>query len=335
MEINRVGLIGAGRQGRRLGKAIRDSGEYKITVVDIDQQAAVRLAKELRADVGKDWRELTSAADIDIIVVCTPPNLHAPICIAAMENGKHVLCEKPLAPDTIEAKNMVQVAERKKVRLQCGFNLRFHPGIKQAKKWLDEGLIGTPVFARCRYGICGSPDYDKDWRANASISGGGELLDQGVHVIDLFRWFLGDFSEVTGFTSTSCWDIAPLEDNVFALLRTAKGQIASMHASWTQWKNLFSFEVFGRDGYVTVKGLGGSYGTEQAILAKRTVLEPFTEKIIEFRGEDRSWHEEWKELVAAIKENREPLGAGTDGLEAIKIAYAIYESVRKKRVINI
>jgi predicted dehydrogenase len=252
-----------------------------------------------------------------------------------MENGKHVLCEKPLAPDTIEANKIVQVAERQKVRLQCGFNLRFHPGIKQAKKWLDEGLIGTPVFARCRYGICGSPDYDKDWRANASISGGGELLDQGVHVIDLFRWFLGDFSEAIGFTSTSCWDIAPLEDNVFALLRNEKGQIASMHASWTQWKNLFSFEVFGRDGYVIVEGLGGSYGTEQAILAKRTALEPFTEKIIEFRGEDRSWHEEWKELIAAIKEKREPLGAGTDGLEAIKIASAIYESVRKRRAINI
>lgn len=335
MEINRVGLIGAGRQGWRLGKAIRDSSEYKITVVDIDHRAATRLAKELRADVGKDWRELTSAADIDVIVVCTPPNLHAPICIAAMENGKHVLCEKPLGLNPAEANKMVEVAKQQKVKLQCGFNLRFHPGIKQAKKWLDEGLIDTPVFARCRYGICGSPDYDKDWRANASISGGGELLDQGIHVIDLFRWFLGDFSEATGFTSTSCWDIAPVEDNVFALLRTEKGQIASMHASWTQWKNLFSFEVFGRDGYVIVEGLGGSYGTEQAILAKRTVLEPFTEKIIEFRGEDRSWHEEWKELITAIKENREPLGAGIDGAEAIKIAYAIYESVREKRVINI
>ncbi len=129
MEINRVGLIGAGRQGRRLGKAIRDSGEYEITVVDIDQHAASRLAKEIRAAVGKDWKELTSAADTDIIVVCTPPNLHAPICIAAMENGKHVLCEKPLAPDIIQANQMVQVAERQKVRLQCVFNLRFHPGI--------------------------------------------------------------------------------------------------------------------------------------------------------------------------------------------------------------
>jgi len=335
MEINGVGLVGAGRQGRRLGKAIRDSGDYEITIADIDRHAAARLAKEIRAEVATDWRELTSMPHIDVIVVCTPPNLHAPISIAAMENGKHVLCEKPLAPDPVEASKIVQVAERQKVRLQCGFNLRFHPGIKQARKWLGNGLTGTPVFARCRYGICGSPDYDKDWRANPSISGGGELLDQGVHVIDLFRWFLGDFREVVGFTSTSCWDISPLEDNVFALLRTENGQTASMHASWTQWKNLFSFEVFGRDGYVIVEGLGGSYGTERAILGKRTVFEPFREEVIEFRGEDRSWHEEWKELIAAIKENREPLGAGTDGLQAIRIAYAIYESVRSKRVINI
>lgn len=330
-----IGIIGAGRQGFRLGRAIREVGDAKIIIADVDLLAATRLSKLVGGEVVDNWENIVENTKIDAVVICTPPNLHAPIGIAAMENGKHVLCEKPLGLNPAEANKMVEVAKRQKVRLQCGFNLRFHPGIKQAKKWLDEGLIGTPVFARCRYGICGSPDYDKDWRANASISGGGELLDQGVHMLDLFRWFLGDLSEVTGFTSTSCWDIAPLEDNVFALLRTKKGQIASMHASWTQWKNLFSFEVFGCDGYFIVEGLGGSYGTEQAILGKRTALEPFTEKIIEFRGEDKSWHEEWKELIDAIKENREPLGAGIDGAEAIKIAYSIYESVKNKRVINI
>jgi predicted dehydrogenase len=153
-------------------------------------------------------------------------------------------------------------------------------------------------------------------------------MDQGMHLLDLCRWFMGDFNEAFGFLATSYWDMAPLEDNAFALLRTQKGKIASMHASWTQWKNQFIFEVFGKDGYVIVDGLGGSYGTEKAILGKRAFLEPFREEIVEFRGEDRSWQEEWQEFVSAIREDREPLSNGYDGLQALRLAHAIYESAR-------
>ncbi len=160
-------------------------------------------------------------------------------------------------------------------------------------------------------------------------------MDQGMHALDLARWFLGDFTEVFGFLQTAFWDIAPLEDNAFALLRTRKGQVATIHVSWTQWRNLFSLEIFGKDGYITVEGLGGSYGTEKASLGKREFLKPFREEVIEFRGEDRSWQEEWMEFVNAIKENREPLGNGSDGIEALKLAYAIYESARENRVARI
>jgi predicted dehydrogenase len=149
-----------------------------------------------------------------------------------------------------------------------------------------------------------------------------------MHVIDLSRWFMGEFSEAFGFLATSFWDIAPVEDNAFALLRTEKGQIASFHVSWTQWNNLFSFELFGKDGYIMAEGLGGSYGTERAVLGKRAFLEPFREEVIEFRGEDRSWLEEWQEFVAAIKENRKPLGDGSDGLAAVELAYAVYQSAK-------
>ena len=110
---------------------------------------------------------------------------------------------------------------------------------------------------------------------NPEVSGGGQLMDQGMHVLDLARWFLGDFSEVYGLLQTGFWDIAPVEDNAFVLLRTGRGETAQIHVSWTQWKNLFSFEIFGRDGYIVVEGLGGSYGLEKAVLGKRAFLKPF------------------------------------------------------------
>jgi predicted dehydrogenase len=153
--------------------------------------------------------------------------------------------------------------------------------------------------------------------------------------VDLARWFLGEFSQVTAFVETNFWNIEPLEDNAFALYRTAVGTTASIHSSLTQWKNLFSLELSGRDGYITVEGLGGGYGTEKVALGKRDFTAPFTEEVMEFRGEDRSWHDEWQEFVTAINEGRVPLGSATDGLEAIRLVFAAYESARLGRMVEL
>jgi predicted dehydrogenase len=126
-----------------------------------------------------------------------------------------------------------------------------------------------------------------------------------------------------------------LEDNAFVLLRTDDGKVAFIHSSLTQWKNLFSFELFGSDGYIIVDGLGGSYGVERLIFGKREFLKPFSEEVTEFRGEDRSWYEEWKDFITCIKENREPLGSGYDGLIAMQLVNAAYESSRKRCLINL
>jgi predicted dehydrogenase len=250
-----------------------------------------------------------------------------------MKRGKHVLCEKPLARTVEEGQQMVQVAREAGVRLKCGFNLRHHPAIRQAHQWCEDGNIGVIDWMRCRYGIGGRPGYDQEWRAQAGVSGGGQLMDQGIHALDLFRWFAGDFVEVFGFLATRFWDVAPLEDNAFALLRTARGQVASLHASWTQWKPLFSLEVFGHNGYITVEGLGGAYGTERATLGQRDFAAPFGEDVIEFRGEDRSWEGEWQEFVSAIREGREPSANGDDGLAAIELAQGIYESAQSGKTV--
>ena len=327
----KVGIIGAGLQGRRRAGAILESGDELVMVADLESERAKLLADAMNCQATDKWETVAISEDIEAVVICTPPQLHEMVSLAALRQRKHVLCEKPLARNVEEARRMVDTARDNHVKLKCGFNHRHHPGITQAREWYDSGHIGEISFIRCRYGIGGRPGYEKDWRMNPEISGGGQLMDQGMHVIDLCRWFLGDFNRIYGITSTSFWDIAPLEDNAFVLLQTEKGQTAQFHVSWTEWKNLFSFEIFGKDGYITVEGLGGSYGTERATLGKRAFLEPFREETVEFRGEDKSWLTEWHEFTSAIQDDREPLSNGDDGLEVLRIVRAVYESAADAR----
>ena len=335
-KILRVGLIGAGLQGKRRAPVLAQFPETELVIVAAaHQDTAKRLADSVGCQATDRWEEVVARDDVDVVLVCTPPHLHAQMTIAAMKRGKHVLCEKPLTRTIEEAEEVLQAAEANKVVLKCGFNHRHHPGIQKAHEWFNDGIIGKLSFIRCRYGICGRPGYEKEWRANPEIVGGGHLMEQGIHAIDLFRWFMGEFTEVVGFTATHFWDMSPLEDNAFALFLTAAGQVASIHSSLTQWKNLFSFEVFGQDGYILVEGLGGSYETEKVVLGKRALLEPFREEITEFRGGDRSWYEEWKEFTAAIEDNREPLGNGYDGIEALRLVQAVYESAAMGQVVKL
>jgi predicted dehydrogenase len=310
--------------------------DTKLVVVSADHKDhAAPLASSLRCEAAEGWESMVDRDDLDALIVATPPHLHARISIAAMRNGKHVLCEKPLARTIGEAEAMAVTARETDRVLKCGFNHRHHKAIQQARRWFEEGRIGDPVFVRARYGIGGRPGYEREWRANPEVVSGGQLMEQGIHVVDLARWFLGEFSQVTAFVETNFWNIQPLEDNAFALYRTATGTVASVHSSLTQWKNLFSFELSGRDGYITVEGLGGGYGTERVVLGKRDFTAPFSEEVVEFRGEDRSWYDEWQEFVSAINEEREPLGSGEDGLEAMRLVVAAYKSANAGRIVEL
>lgn len=330
----RVGLIGAGRQGRRRAPAVYGVEGCELAVV-ADVEGADALARDVGCEATDRWEDVVERVDIESIIVCTPPHLHPAISVAAMRAGKHVLCEKPLARTVEEAAEMVRAADELGVVLKCGFNLRHHPAVGQARSWLYEGRLGEPIFARCRYGVGGRPGFEREWRARPEVSGGGQLMDQGIHALDLCRWFLGAFSSVSATLTTGYWDIAPLEDNAFVTLRTGRGQVASLHASQTQWRNLFSFEVCGREGYAEVDGLGGSYGVERAAFGRRDPCGPFREEAIEYRGGDVSWHEEWREFVSAIREERAPLGSGRDGLEALRLAAAAYGSHETGQVIAV
>jgi len=332
----RVAIIGAGLQCKRRAPVVKEWPGASLTVIDsLVLEHAQAMAKKLDCEASADWRKTVTRGDVDIVLVCTPPHVHAEISVAAMKAGKHVLCEKPLTRTVAEAEQMVAVAKETGRVLKCGFNHRHHPAIRDAKKIVDAGGIGKPLFGRCRYGICGRPGYEKEWRADPKQAAGGQFIEQGTHAIDLFRWFMGDVAEVTCMTGVEYFNQQALDDNGMAVFRMKSGGLASLHASLTQWKNQFSFEVFGGDGYVMVEGLGASYGVETLVYGKRDFDGPFKNETTEYRGGDISWKDEWKEFVTAIETKREPMGSAVDGLEAMKAALAAYESEKAGRVIKV
>jgi predicted dehydrogenase len=331
-----------------------------VIVADVDLDRAKSLAGAMGCQATSHWEEVVSRDDVDAIIVSTPNKYLMPITLAALGNGKHVLCEKPPGRNPDEAHRMAEAAQRAKRVLKIGFNHRHHPAIWKAHELYTQGVIGPLFFIRAVYGHGGRPGYDREWRADPDLAGGGELLDQGVHIVDLCRWFMGNFATVYGITSTCFWNLGcfsrieanrlpaipnqqsqirnqnQLEDNAFILMRTAKGQVAQWHTSWTQWKNRFSFEIFGSDGYLRVEGLGGSYGTETLTMGyRRPESGPPMEEHLEFPGPDPSWQAEWTEFVNAIREGRQPMANGEEGLETMRLISAIYESAHTGQVIRL
>lgn len=334
----RTVIVGAGAIGNKRAAAIQRSGIGTIArVVDVDSAKAAHLASRHQAEHGVTWQDAVRQPDVDLVIVSTSNNALAEVTIAALSAGKHVLCEKPLGRSAHEAALMVGAAQSAQRLLKVGFNHRYHPALRKAHSIAAQGLIGDLFSIRCRYGHGGRPGYDLEWRAIPEISGGGELLDQGIHLVDLCCWFMGAFTEATGFTEQYFWRAGgPVEDNAFALMRTPTGQVAQLHASWTQWKNLFSFEVAGRDGLLVVEGLGGSYGPERLSWYRRKAQSgPPDLEIFDFPGEDDSWVDEWRDLGAAITGGSRPLGTGEDGLRAMRLIEAIYESSRTATVVRL
>ncbi len=333
----RVAFIGAGLQTRRRAPVIVQSPDDELVALvgapghDIPKD----LAQPYGAVWGSDWRRIVERNDVDAVVVCTPPHNHAEITIAALESGKHVLCEKPLCRTLEEAEAMLAAARRANRLLKCGFNHRHHPAVLEARKRFERGDFGRPIAARCRYGICGRPGYEKEWRADPARAAGGQLAEQGTHAVDLFRWFLGELGAVSCMTSIGYFREQPLEDNGMALFRSANGALATLHSSLTHWKNLFSFEFMAEDGYFAIEGLGASYGTERLIVGKRDFAAPFQDLVIDYRASDSSWHAEWREFKSAIAEHREPLGSGADGLAAVRATLAAYHAEKSKSVVDI
>jgi predicted dehydrogenase len=296
---------------------------------DIDRARADAVAQvQPGARVAAKLDELVRSEDVDIVVVATTNDMLAPVSIAAIEAGKHVFVEKPAARSVAEIAGVMAAAERRGKLVRVGFNHRYHPALMAARRILDEGTIGPLMFVRGRYGHGGRLGYDREWRADPHRSGGGELIDQGVHLIDLSRWILGPFAQVDGSVHTYYWDM-PVDDNAFLRLTTAAGQVAFLHVSCTEWKNLFSLEIYGTSGKLHIEGLGGSYGIERlAHYQMRPDMGPPDTVVYEYPQADRSWDSEFAEFLEDIRLGRQP-AAGLDAARAaLEVVEAVYKSGR-------
>jgi predicted dehydrogenase len=324
----KVGLVGCGFVGQKRARALGEA--TLVACADVSRERAEALARDVSGSplALADWRALVERADVEVVIVATPHNLLAEVALSAVMAGKHVLLEKPGARHAAELEPIMAAAAGTGALVHVGFNHRYHPALQQAKTLVAQGAVGDLIFVRGRYGHGGRLGYEREWRAQAAISGGGELIDQGVHLIDLARWFLGDFTHAQGVIRTYFWDM-PVEDNAFLLLETPRSQIAFLHASWTEWKNLFSFEVVGRLGKLEITGLGGSYGTERlAYYRMRPELGPPDTVMWEYPMPDRSWDVEFEEFTEDIQLGRQPSVSLADARAALSVVERIYGGPR-------
>jgi predicted dehydrogenase len=318
-----VAIVGCGLIGRKRAGALGDA--RLLVCADVDLGRAESLARTVPGTAATcDWRAAVARPDVDVVIVSTVNNALAPVSLAAIAARKHVLVEKPGALTASELEQVIAAANSAGVRVRVGFNHRYHPSLTKARSLVDTQALGPMMFVRARYGHGGRVGYDREWRADPAISGGGELIDQGVHVIDLARWFLGDFTRVEGFAHTYFWQM-PVDDNAFLLLRTASGQTATLHVSCTEWKNLFSFEIYGRQGKLHIEGLGGSYGVERLSYYRMSPeMGPPETTIWEYPGQDRSWALEFDEFLDDIRLKRCPAAGLNDARAALQVVDAIY-----------
>jgi predicted dehydrogenase len=320
----RVAIVGCGLIGHKRARAL--SASRLVVAADTNRGRAEQLAGQYPGCAAEeDWEATVSRDDVDLVIVATTNQSLAPVTAAALRHRKHVLVEKPGARTAAELAPLVAAARAAGVVAKVGFNKRFHPAFRKARELLDAGAVGPVLYARGRYGHGGRLGYDREWRADPALAGGGELLDQGVHLIDLARWYVGEPVEVRGSAHTFFWDM-PVEDNGFLWLRTARGQVAWLHASCTEWKNLFCFEIFGRDGKLQIDGLGGSYGVEKLTYYRMLPqMGPPETTSWEYPGEDRSWHEEYAHVLHCIRTGAEPCGSLADALAALHVVRQVYE----------
>jgi predicted dehydrogenase len=321
-----VGLIGCGLVGRKRAAAI-PAGARLISAFDLDPSRASALAEACapNAEVAANVGQLVGRDDIDLVIVATH-HLDLPdLAIAALKAGRHLLVEKPGASDVAGAERIAQQALVSKRVARVGFNHRFHPSLLETRRLIESNAYGAVMHLRARYGHGGRVGYEREWRADPLISGGGEMIDQGTHLVDLTRFFVGDVALAFSELRTSFWPM-PVEDNAFVALRSYAGAFAWLHASWTEWKNLFSFEVMLERAKIEVSGLGGSYGTETLTLYEMLPeMGPPTCRQQQWPDVDDSWGRELNDVIAAIDSGGETLGATIDdAVAALSIVDAAY-----------
>src|SRR5688500_4987603 len=328
----RAGIIGYGYMGQIRRRNIIDHPDLELSAIcDPGRREEVGA---LGMPVYPTWEALVDS-ELDAVFVCTPNNLIPDAAVYALQRGRHVFCEKPPGRSLADIQRIRGAEEGNPgATLLFGFNHRHHPGITDAKALIDSGALGEILTLRGVYGKDGGYNYHSSWRNDPAVGGGGILLDQGIHMLDLFRLFVGVFIEVAGMRSIAAFDI-PVEDNAIVMLRTARGQLAQLHSSATSWKHTFRLEIGCENGYAAVSGLlskTGSYGRETLVIGRRAAPgqrqalgNPREETV--YYDVDPSWDIEVAHFVECIREAK-PVERGTslDALKVMEIVDAVYRN---------
>jgi predicted dehydrogenase len=318
----KVGIVGCGLIGGKRADAL-GADDRLVATFDLVPERARALAAKRGAEACAGLDELVGKSDV-VVVAATNDELVA-LSTAAVRAGKHVVVEKPAARSAAELEPLAKLAREKGVTVKVGFNHRFHPAAQRARAILANGESGDVMFVRGRYGHGGRVGYEKEWRADPAKSGGGELIDQGVHLVDLARFFFdAELVDVQGRVETYFWKM-PVDDNAFLTLGTASRQVAHLQVSCTEWKNLFSLEIYARHAKLHWEGLGGSYGPERLYhYAMRPEMGPPDAVIYEYAPKDTSWALEWADFKAAVAERRRPCGDVEDALATLRVVDRVY-----------
>lgn len=329
-----------GRMGKLRYRNLQDHGGFEIVALcdsNIDNLTGYTEKTYL------DWNECINSEDIDAVIVCTINAFISEIVCESLKKGFHVFAEKPPGRNLAETKQMKSAHEGTGKVLKFGFNHRYHNSVIEAKALIGSGLLGDIICARGVYGKAGTINFENEWRNQAELSGGGILLDQGIHMLDLMYYFLGEFTSVKSVVDTLAWKGIPVEDNAFALLETSKGQIASLHSSATQWKHKFNLEIVCTNGYIELDGLITStlsYGEEKLTYYRKDLnartgkLGRPSEHTLCFT-EDHSWDYEIREFYDAIINNH-PVKNGDidDAVYIMSLIEKIYNSGKRHKIMG-
>ena len=317
-----VGVIGVGSFGEKRAAAVKvcKNGSL-VAVADINTDQASKVADKLEVKC-MEISEMMASPEIDTVIVCVPNKYHYSVVTRALHLHNHVMCEKPLAPTSVQALAMTSTAQKCGRLLKVGSNHRYFSSVLKARELVDSGYIGEVIGFDGRIGHNGER-IKNSWFWDEETSGGGTLLDNGHHMLDLARWFMGDFVTVTGLTSNSYWKECKVEDSAAAVLATGEGKMAVVASSWRQMAGYFQFELNGTEGYISVEGRFDSHGGDCLYCRSKKTGGVITKYDFGHLSPN-SQVLELEDFFNCIENGTKPSPTGEDGAEILKLIETIY-----------
>jgi predicted dehydrogenase len=324
----KVGIIGYGKMGQIRYNSIVNRPDINIVAISEPNKDIV-VPTNLRVETAE---EIIKRSDVDAIFICTPNSFNKTYTIQSLDENKNVFCEKPPAFTAKDVSEIIDHETKSNKKLMYGFNHRHHDSIIHMKSLIDSGTFGKVLWMRGRYGKSVNKEFYDNWRAKKAMSGGGIFIDQGIHMLDLFMHLTGEFDVVKSLVSNLYWKL-DVEDNVFAIFENTKsGVTASLHSTMTQWRHLFSLEVFLEKGHITLNGLvtpSGAYGSEELSIAENRTIAPAAtlskRELITYKV-DNSWSSEADHFINAIKNDTAiNIGNSFDALRLMRMIDKVYD----------